>query len=123
MFARGTTTLKQGGLSRASLEIEMVGRGAPAKKAPHRFLIVLRQVGRLCRAVATMILGAVVLGCAIAGVSVIVVAAIAPRESPAQAFASVEKTGVSPIAGGPIESRSAWVDQTKKRSCVVVRAE
>jgi hypothetical protein len=90
------------------LEIEMVERGAPAKTAP---LMVARQVARLCGSVATMILGAVALGCAIAGVSAIVLAAIAPQELPARGFASAEKTEVSPFAGGPIENRSAWVDQ------------
>ena len=98
----------------------MVERGAPAKTAP---LPVARQVGRLWGSAATMMLGAVALGCAIAGVSAIVLAAIAPQELPARDFASAEKAGVSPLAGGPIESRSAWVDKTKKRSCVVVRAE
>src|SRR5271166_2911795 len=101
----------------------MVERGAPAKKAPHGFLIVARQVARVCGSVATMMLGALALGCPIAGVSAIVLAAIAPQERPARDFASAEKTGVFPLAGGPIESRSASVDQTKQRSCVVVRAD
>ncbi len=111
--ARGHN-LGAGRASSASLEVEMVEGGPPAKKAPHRFRIVLLQVGRLCGSVATMILGAVALGCAIAGVTTIVVTAVAPRDSPVRAFASVVKTGVSPLAGGPIESRSAWVDQRKK---------
>jgi hypothetical protein len=100
----------------------MVERGAPVKKAPHELLIVVRQVGRLCGSAAAMMLGAVALGCAIAGVSAIVLAAVTPRESPARDLASAEKTGAAPLAGGPIESRSAWVEQTKKKSCVVVRA-
>jgi hypothetical protein len=98
----------------------MVERGAPAKKPPRGFLIVVRQVGRLWGSVATMILGAAALGCAIAGVSAIVLAAITPQEPTARAFASAEKTGAAPLAGGPIESRSAWVDQTKQRSCIVI---
>ena len=92
-----------------------------AKKAPHRFLSVVRQVGRLCGSVATMIFGAVALGCAIAGVSAIALAAIAPQEPTARAIAGVEKTGVSPLASGPIESRSASIHQRKTKSCVVVR--
>ncbi len=101
----------------------MVERGAPAKQAPRGLLIVARQVGRLWGSVATMILGALALGCAIAGVSAIVLAAIASQEPPARAFASAEKTRAAPLAGGPIESRSASVNQTKQRSCVVVRAD
>ena len=92
-----------------------------AKKAPHGFLSVVRQVGRLSGSVATMILGAAALGCAIAGVSAIVLAAIAPREPPARAIAGVEKTGVSPLASGPIEIRSASAYQRKRKSCVVIR--
>jgi hypothetical protein len=71
-----------------------------------------------------MILGAVVLGCAmcaIAGVSAIVLATIAPQEPPARVIAGVEKTGVSPLASGPIESRSASIYQRKRKSCIVVR--
>jgi hypothetical protein len=92
-----------------------------AKKAPDGFPSVVRQVGRLCGSVATMIFGAVALGCAIAGVSVIALAAIAPQEPLARAIAGIEKTGVSPLAGGPIESRSASIYPRKRKSCVVVR--
>ena len=91
-----------------------------AKKA-HGFLSVVRQVGRLGGSVATMILGAVALGCAIAGVNAIVLAAIPPQEAPARAIAGVDKTGASPLASGPIESRSASIYQRKRKSCVVVR--
>ena len=91
-----------------------------AKKA-HGFLSVVRQVGRLGGSVATMILGAAALGCAIAGVSAIVLAAIAPQEPMARAIAGIEKTGVSLLASGPIEIRSASIYQRKRKSCVVVR--
>lgn len=99
----------------------MVERGMLTKKAPRGFLSVVRQVGRLWGSVATMIFGAVALGCAIAGVSAIVLAAIAPQEPPGLAVAGVETTGVSPPASGPIESRSASIYQRKRKSCVVVR--
>jgi hypothetical protein len=61
------------------------------------------------------------LGCAIAGVSAIVLAAIAPQEPMARAIAGIEKTGVSPLASGPIEIRSASIYQRKRKPCVVVR--
>jgi hypothetical protein len=101
-------------------EIAMVERDMPAKKPPHGFLSVVWQVGRLCGSVATMILCAAALGCAIAGVSAIVLAAIAPQEPPARAIAGVEKTGVS-LAGGSVESRSASIHYRNRKSCVVVR--
>jgi hypothetical protein len=101
-------------------EVEMVERGTAAKKPPHGFLSVARQVGRFWGSAATMILGAAALGCAIAGVSAIVLAAVAPQEPPARAIAGVEKTGVS-LAGGPLESRSASIHHRKRKSCVVVR--
>jgi hypothetical protein len=75
-----------------------------------RVLRFMRAVWSLAVSIGAMILGAAVLGCVIAGVSGVVLAAIGPSETGSRALANLDQSGPPANGGDFIEARSASVD-------------